>query len=303
MYYIIYPILYLFSLLPFFILYGISNFFAFLLTNVIKYRKDIVFNNLKIAFPEKGEEERIQIAKKFYKYFADNFIESLKFISISKKQLLKRSKGDFEILNSLIDKGYNINIMAGHQFNWEFANLLYAMNLKIPFVGIYIPISNKAIEKIFLDFRKRFGTILISAPDFKNKMHKVFDKQYMLALAADQNPSDPKAGYWMNYFGHPIPFVSGPEKGARKNNAAVVYVGFKKIKRGHYQFVSTLLCEEGSKTNDGELTKLYRDALEKTVRQDPANYLWSHRRFKFEWKDEYTAYWKDDENKIPQPKL
>ena len=299
MYYLIYPILYLFSLLPFFILYGISNFFAFLLSNVIKYRKDIVLNNLKIAFPEKSEEERKQIAKKFYKYFADNFIESLKFISISKKQLLKRSTGDFDLLNNLISKGYNINIMAGHQFNWEYANLLYAINLKIPFVGVYGPISNKAIERIFLAFRRRYGTILISAPDFKNKMHTVFEKQYMLALAADQNPSNPASGYWLNFFGHPTPFVTGPEKGAIKNNAAVVYVGFKKIKRGHYQFETTLLCEEGRKTNDGELTKLYRDTLEKTVRQDPANYLWSHRRFKFEWKEEYAAFWKDDENKMP----
>jgi Kdo2-lipid IVA lauroyltransferase/acyltransferase len=302
MYYIIYPILYLFSLLPFFILYGISDFFAILLSSVFKYRKDIVLNNLKIAFPEKTDEERKKIAKKFYQYFADNFIESLKFISISKKQLIKRSTGDFDVLNSLIDKGYNINIMAGHQFNWEFANLLYASHLKIPFVGVYIPITNKALGKIFFDFRSRYGTILISAPDFKNKMNTVFEKQYMIALAADQNPSDPSKGYWINYFGHPTPFVSGPEKGATKNNAAVVYVGFKKIKRGYYQFDATLLCEEGGKTKDGDLTKLYRDALERTVRQDPANYLWSHRRFKFEWKDEYAALWKDDESTMPQSK-
>ncbi len=299
MYYIIYPIMYLFSLLPFFILYGISDFFAFILFHVVKYRKDIVFNNLKIAFPEKTDEERKKIAKKFYLYFTDNFIESLKFISISKKQLIKRSTGDFDLINSLINKGYNLNIMVGHQFNWEYANLLYALHLKIPFVGIYGPISNKAIEKIFLNFRRRYGTILISAPDFKNKMHTVFENQYMLALAADQNPSNPASGYWLNFFGRPTPFVPGPEKGAIKNNAAVVYVGFKKIKRGHYQFDATLLCEAGAKTTEGELTNLYRDILEKTIQQDPANYLWSHRRFKFDWKNEYKNLWVD--NSAPRP--
>jgi Kdo2-lipid IVA lauroyltransferase/acyltransferase len=293
MYYIIYPILYLFSLLPFFILYGISDFFAFILFHVVKYRKDIVFNNLTIAFPEKSEEERKKIAKKFYLYFTDNFIESLKFISISKKQLLKRSTGDFELLNRLIDKGYNINIMAGHQFNWEFANLLYSLNLQIPFVGIYVNISSKALSKIFFDIRCRYGTVLMDSLAFKTKMHEVFKKQFILALAADQNPKFAENGYWINFFGKPTPFISGPERGAIKNNTAVVYVGFKKVKRGYYKFDTTLLCEEGAKTKEGELTLLYRDVLEKTIKQDPANYLWSHRRFKFEWKDEYGPLWKD----------
>lgn len=300
MYYILYPILYLFSLLPFFILYGISNFFSFLLFHVVKYRKDVILGNLKIAFPEKTEAERIQICKKFYQYFTDTFIETIKFVSISKVQLEKRSKGDFELLNQLIDKGYNINIMAGHQFNWEFANLLYSSNLKIPFVGIYVNISNKALAKIFHDFRSRYGTILMDSLAFKNNRHAVFEKQYMLALAADQNPKFPENGYWLNFFGRPTPFSSGPEKGAIKNNAAVVYVAFKKVKRGYYEFNTTLLCESGSNTCVGELTSLYRDTLEKTIRQDPANYLWSHRRFKFEWKDEYKDIWIDKNSPVPK---
>ncbi len=300
MYYIIYPLLYLFSLLPFFILYGISDLFSFLLCHVIKYRKEVVLNNLRIAFPEKTEIERIQIARKFYTYFTDTFIESLKFISISKKQLLKRTTGDFDLINELIEKGYNINLMAGHQFNWEYANLIYSINLKIPFVGIYIPITNKAIGKIFFDIRCRYGTIMVGANEFKNRMHDVFTKQYLMALAADQNPGVPKTAFWLNFFGHPTPFVTGPEKGARKHNAAVVYVGFKKVKRGHYSFKANLLCEKGATTKEGELTNLYRDILEKTIKEDPANYLWSHRRFKFEWNDSYKDLWIDNRAPVPQ---
>lgn len=259
-----------------------------------------MFSNLAIAFPEKSDEERKKIAKNFYRYFTDTMIESLKFISISKKQLLKRSTGTFDIINDLIDKGYNINLMAGHQFNWEYANLLYAINLKIPFVGIYMPVKNKAFDKIFFDMRSRYGTILISATDFKNKMHDVFKKQYMLALAADQNPGAALSGYWLNFFGKPTPFVTGPEKGAIRNNAAVVYVGFKKIKRGHYHFETTLLTEQSANTKVGELTCMYRDVLEKTIKEDPANYLWSHRRFKFEWKEEYRNLWVDKNSSAPQ---
>jgi Kdo2-lipid IVA lauroyltransferase/acyltransferase len=152
---------------------------------------------------------------------------------------------------------------------------------------VSMPIKNKVFNKIFFDIRKRYGTVLISASDFKDKMHDVFKKQYLLALAADQNPADPSWGYWMNFFGRPTPFLTGPEKGAIKNNAAVVYIGFKKIKRGCYHFTTTLLAQQSTTTQPGELTHLYKNVLEQTIKEDPANYLWSHRRFKFEWKEEY----------------
>jgi Kdo2-lipid IVA lauroyltransferase/acyltransferase len=293
MYYIIYLLLYLISLLPFFILYGLSSVIAFFLYHIVGYRKKVILNNLSIAFPEKTLQQRKQIAKKFYQYFTDAFIESLKFISISKKELTRRSTGSFGLVNQLIDNGYSVNLMAGHQFNWEYANLLFAQNLKIPFVGVYMPIKNKVLDKIFFDFRKRYGTILISAPDFKNKMHDVFKRQYLLALAADQNPGAATSGYWLKFFGRPTPFVTGPEKGALRNNVSVVFISMQRVKRGYYHFDVKLLAEQSKNLPEGELTRRYRDALEQTIKQDPANYLWSHRRFKFEWKDEYRTLWID----------
>lgn len=244
-------------------------------------------NNLQIAFSEKTEEERIKISKKFYRNLTDTFLESIKFITISKKQIQKRSTGEFDLINSLAAKGLNIHIMAGHQFNWEFANLLYAMKLSVPFVAIYMPISNKILDRIFFKFREKYGTILISARDFKTKMHTIFSMQYTLALAADQNPGSPANAYWINFFGRPAPFVTGPGKGAVKNNTAVVIVGFRKIKRGYYSFTTTLLAENGSLYTPQQLTVLYKNELEKIIRRDPSNYLWSHRRWKYEWKPEY----------------
>jgi len=285
MYYIVYPLLYLFSLLPFFILYAISDLIAFLLHSVFKYRRDVVAGNLKIAFPEKTEAERNKIARKFYQYFTDTFIESIKCISISKTALQKRNNGSYDLINGLLDKGYNINVLGGHQFNWEYGSLLYSLHIKIPITAVYMPISNKVINKIFYDIRTRYGSVFISAADFKTKVDEVTNKQYMLALAADQNPGDPRYAYWINFFGRPTPFVTGPEKGAIKNNAAVVFVNFKKIKRGYYHFEPVLLAENTAGYQEGELTCLYRDALENSIKNDPANYLWSHRRFKFEWKE------------------
>lgn len=293
MYYLIRSLLYGISLLPFPVLYLISDFFYLVIFYVLRYRRDIVMQNLAIAFPEKSLPERKAIARQFYRNLIDTFIESVKFISISEKQLEKRSSGEFKLINDLTTKGKDIHIMASHQFNWEYANLLYSRHLTIPFVAVYMPISNKVIDKIFYNFRKRYGTILISKDDFKEKRNEVFSQQYSLALAADQNPGIPGNAFWLNFFGKPVPFVTGPGKGAVKNNTAVVFVGFRKIKRGHYYFHTELIAENAADHKPEELTRMYRDKLEHTIRLDPSNYLWSHRRWRWEWKEEYGPLIKD----------
>jgi Kdo2-lipid IVA lauroyltransferase/acyltransferase len=288
MYYFVYFFIYLLSLLPFFILYGISDFIAFLLNNIFKYRRDTVLGNLKIAFPEKTDQERKKIAKQFYQYFADSFIETVKFLSISKKQMLKRTTGTYDIINRLLSEGKSINLLCGHQFNWEYANLLYSSELNVPFVTVYLPVKNKVVNKIMYKIRTRFNAILVSPDQFGSKLHHVFNSQHALVLAADQSPSGPRSGYWINFFNRPTSFLIGPEKSAIRKKAAVVFVGFKRVKRGYYHFESVLLTEDASTTDKrGQLTCLYRDALEKALVNDPANYLWSHKRFKFEWQPEH----------------
>lgn len=288
MYYIVYGFLWLVSLIPFRVLYIISDCIYGVVFYLFKYRRNVVMRNLSIAFPEKSDKERLKIAKQFYHNLVDAFLESIKFISISKKEIKKRSTADFELINELTAKGLNVHIMAGHQFNWEFGNLLAAMTLKAPFAGIYMPITNKHLNRIFYNFRKRYGTILISATDYKNNIdHPVFDSTYSFGLAADQNPGDPANGYWMDFFGKAVPFVTGPAKGAVKNNTAVVIVGFHKLKRGYYHFSTKLLTENGASFTPQKLTLLYKDELEAIIRKNPPNYLWSHRRWKFDWKPDY----------------
>jgi Kdo2-lipid IVA lauroyltransferase/acyltransferase len=288
MYYIIFPLLYLASLLPFFILYLFSDGIAFLLYHVFKYRREVVFDNLQIAFPEKTEDERKKIARKFYQYFTDSFAETLKLISISKKQLEKRTTNSYEVLNQLLKEGKSITLLAGHQFNWEYINLLYSSVLQAPFVTVYTPIQNKAFNKIMYDIRTRFHAILVSPAEFGSKMHHIFKHPHVLGLAADQSPATPKSGYWINFFNRPTIFLIGPEKSAVRKKTAVVFLALKRTKRGHYHFESILLTDDASHIDKrGLLTCLYRDALQNAINDDPANYLWSHRRFKFEWKPEY----------------
>lgn len=293
MYYILYPILYLLSLLPFFVLYGISDFFFFITYYLAGYRKKIVLSNLDIAFPEKTTAEKMIIAKNFYRNLIDTFLEAIKLLSISKEQINKRAVMDFTLVKELLDKGKNVQLHSGHQMNWEYGHWAVATQVTVPWIGIYMRINNKALDRIFYKIRNKDKTVLVAVQEFKARAHSCFKEQYTIGLAADQNPGSPSKAYWLNFFNKPAPFVTGPDKGARKNNTAVVFVRFVKIKRGYYRFDSELITENAAELEDGKLTLLYRDFLEKTIKMNPDNYLWSHRRWKWQYKPAYEKRWID----------
>jgi len=293
MYYIFYGLAYLVSLLPFFILYAISDLAFLVVYHIARYRKEIVFNNLRIAFPEKTAEERRRIARQFYRNLVDTFMESIKLMSMPETVFMKRAEINMDECIALAEKGLNIQFESGHQMNWEYGNHIFSKKLPIPFVGVYMRINNKAIDRLFFKQRKKYGTILVEATEFKMKMHQVFKKQYSIGLIADQNPGAPPHSYWLNFFGKPAPFVTGPDKGARRTNCAVVFVNLVKVKRGHYRYELVVITENAASFKDGELTLLYRDFLEASIRKQPHNYLWSHRRWKWEYKPEYEKRWID----------
>ncbi len=300
MYYLIYWSLYLVSLLPNFILYGISDFFYFIIYYIIGYRKDVVFANLDIAFPEKTKKEKIVIAKKFYINFIDTFIETIKMVSMSDNQFSKMVEIDLDKVIAIANKGKSIQFHAGHQFNWELANWSIAQKMPIPFVGVYMKISNPHLNKIFYDLRQKKGTILVATHEFRNRMHQLLSTQYSIGLAADQNPGIISNGFWLHFFGRPVPFVTGPDKGAIKNNTAVVFVELIKVRRGKYRFETTVIAEDTATLKEGQLTCMYRDLLEATIRKNPDNYLWTHRRWKSVFEPFFVNKWIDV---VPPPTM
>lgn len=287
MYYFVYGLLYLVSLLPLQVLYLISDFAYFLIYRVIGYRKEVVKKNLLLAFPDKSEKERNKIARKFYRNFSDTFIESIKMISSSSKFIEKRVTGNWDVLNREYDSGRKAQLHLGHNFNWEWANDILAKNSHFPFLAVYMPIKNKIFERIFFKLRSRSGTILLPATKMREAFLPYRDSRYLLGLAADQSPGDPSKAYWINFFGKATPFVKGPEKGAKMNNTLVFFLFIQKLKRGHYSIRIEKQEIDPRQLEEGELTKMFVQYLEKTIRQHPDMWLWSHRRWKHEWKPEY----------------
>jgi Kdo2-lipid IVA lauroyltransferase/acyltransferase len=276
----------LLSLLPLRVLYLLSDAIYFLVYYVFGYRKEVVFKNLAIAFPEKSDTEKTKIAKEFYGLFIDNFIETIKLISISKKQFLKRLDYDDSLLKELLKTNQPIQLHSGHFFNYEFMNYTFSIYKQhYTWLGIYSQLSNQAFNKIIYNMRSRFGTTLISTKEFRTAFHQYTKEPYILGLAADQSTSNPLNAYWVDFFGKKTAFVKGPEKGARAMNTAVVMVYIYPVKRGYYKIETSLLTTEPNIMPNGSITKALSNFLEQKIKEHPANYLWSHKR----WKHEYDA--------------
>jgi KDO2-lipid IV(A) lauroyltransferase len=282
------------------VLYLFSDLIHFLIYRIFGYRMNVVMQNLAIAFPEKSVAERKQVAKKFYRNLIDTFVEMIKMISASDEFLQKRFSGNWDLLNEWHQTGRAAHVHMGHTFNWEWGNYIASTKLLHKFIGVYMPIKNKAMDHLFLKIRSKGGTILIPATPTRayiSAFHPYRNSQYLIGLAADQSPGDPAKAYWLNFFGKPTAFVTGPEKGARARDLPVFFCYISKPRRGYYHIVFTLAEDNPKSLKEGELTVRFARFLEEVIHRLPDMWLWSHRRWKREWKDEYNELWVDEKLK------
>lgn len=294
MYYVVYGLLYVISLLPFRVLYILSDFFYFILYRLAGYRKNVVLENLRYAFPEKTEEERKKIAARFYRNFVDNWIETIKLISVSQRSLNKRISGNFDVFNQLHATGRSVQVNLGHFFNWEIMTLHTGIHQPYTFLTVYMPQNNKVMDRLIKHIRSRWGNPQIPATDMARSIMPWRKKQYLLALGADQSTPFLDNAYWVYFLNRPAGFVKGPEKFARGQNIPVVMMTTTKPKRGHYHFNYFLLADDPKALPDGELIRRYVGHLEENIRLQPDLYLWSHRRWKHQWQPAFEHQWVDN---------
>ena len=272
-----------FSKLPFFVLYGISDFAFFIIYRVIGYRKKVVFQNLRNSFPEKTNLEIKQIAKEFYKHIADLFIEFLKGYSISKDEMQERVKiVNLEIIKNYTDKNHSVIIVTGHISNWEW--LLHPLNLSgIPMDIVYQKLSSPLFDKLTLFIRSRFSiTPLIEKQDTLRKTMERKDITRALVLGSDQSPQNWKSAYWTTFLNQDSGFFTGTERIARKFDYPVFFSEMRRIKRGYYEIEFTEIANpnEFPSLPLGEITERFVRILDKSIQKYPSDYLWSHRRWK-----------------------
>ena len=281
-YILVYPFLWIISILPFRLLYAFSDGLYILVYKVFGYRKKTVKENLMLVFPEKTKEEINAITKKFYHHMCDMFLEMIKSISISEESLKKRfiitNPEELKRLEAL-DK--SIVLMYGHYASYEWSIVIeHYINFKG--YGVYKRLNNKYFDRLARNIRSKFNTTLIHTKETFDKLTDVNAKnqRVIVAFISDQSPKVQNALYWREFMNIKVPCYTGAEILAKKLNYSVAYLKVIKQKRGYYTAEFLTLAENAQDYSNFELTDMFLDQLEEQIKQTPEYYLWTHKRWK-----------------------
>ena len=281
-YYITYPTLFVISRLPFNLIYLLSDVLYFIMYKVIRYRKSLVCSNLKLAFPKMKEEEYIEIEKMFYQHLCDVFLEIIKSMGMSKNQMLKRFKiKNLDVLTQFEKENRSAFIMCGHYASWEWMMSL-GYHMKHLGFGIYRPIKNPYFNRLIKEIRSKHDAYMIpqkSASDIIRKKEEN-NELGVYGFASDQSPRPTSKSYWRTFMGIEVPVFNGAERLARELNIPVVFGRIKRFKRGYYELEFKLISDQSKDTSENQITDLFTGWLEEQIKEDPYQYLWTHKRFK-----------------------
>lgn len=283
---IVYVLFYTLSLLPFRILYGMADIGYVVLYYIIRYRRGVVRKNLVTAFPEKSIDDIKTIERKFYHWFCDYFLEAIKLLSISDKELRRR----FTIINSeeveqCFQEGQDVAAILGHYCNWEWLSCV-GMNLPPERETglIYHPLRNKTFDYLFRKLRshEQNGHVIPKKDILRYVVTKKREGvRNICGYISDQGPKWANIHLWLPFLNHEYtPVFTGGERIMRKMNNAVFYVEMSRPKRGYYTATYKLITRDPNTLPADDITRRFFCLLEETIRQEPAFYLWSHNRWK-----------------------
>jgi len=281
-YILIYPILWLISILPFRLLYGFSDVIYIFMYRIFGYRKTTVKENLRLVFPDKSEKEISEITGKFYHHFCDMMVEAIKSLTISEAQMNKRFKfTNVELINDLEKKQRNIILMCAHYGSWEW---IFILQRHIEYKGyaVYKRLKNKYFDKLVKRIRAKYNSHLITTKETYSVLLKSKKKNELTinGFVSDQSPKAHKAFHWNEFMGIKVPMYTGAEMLAKKLDMAVVFFSVKRIKRGYYETTFTTITENPKEYKDYEITDLFFKMVEKQILEAPQYYLWTHKRWK-----------------------
>lgn len=273
---------YLASLLPTRVLYILSDGGFLVLYYLIRYRREVVYDNLSRSFPEKSPQEIIPISKAFYRHFCDLWIETIKCLTISAKEANYRLRIiNPELVTACFERNQSIILLTGHSGNWE---LLTALPLTVPHqcMAFYQPQSSAYFDGLMKLVRSRFGLLPVeSGKGFKSIATRQAAGQLTLTImVGDQSPTANSGWVWVPFLERETAFMTGAEKIAKKLGLVVLFPHIRKIKRGRYELEYQTICPDPAQIKPNDIVTSYTDHLEQAIRQAPYNWLWSHKRWK-----------------------
>lgn len=283
-YYIFYGINRIITLLPLGILYLFSDFLFLILYYFPSYRRHIVAGNLTRSFPEKSAKEIRRIEKAFYRHLSDLFIETLKLPGMSNKELLRRVRlTNPELIKTLYESGKDLAVVFSHFNNWEWLTTVSPLYTDYKCVGVYKPVKSKIVNRFLNDQRTRNKAEpapmqMIVRRIVENRKKGI---RAMYGFMSDQTPARTLIEYYTDFLNQETPVFLGLEKIATKYDMAVLFIDYRKIKRGFYEITFEVLFESTKGLPKYLITDTHVKRLEKMIVSKPENWIWTHRRWKY----------------------
>lgn len=283
LYILFYPIIWLISILPFPVFYLVSDGVCFLTYRVIGYRKKTVRENLALALPHLSETERRNIEKKFYSHLCDMFLEMIKTLSISQKEIEKRfTFSNLDVYLELEKKNKSVVVLCAHYASYEW---VISMNYYIHHkgYGIYKKIANPYFDKLVKKIRSKFKAELITTKETIATIANNYTngELSLYGFASDQSPKKNAAYHWAPFMGHEVPVHTGAEMLAKRFDMNVIFLRTKKIKRGYYEASFEVLSDDVKSVPNYEITDRFLQLVEQQILEAPEYYLWTHKRWKY----------------------
>ena len=280
----IFKILLQFSKLPLRVLYLISDFTFFVIYHVVGYRRKVVLENLQNSFPTKSPEELKKIQRNFYVNFCDYIIETFKSFTISSNELRVRVQHlNQDIFEEAKAENKNVILLAGHVFNWEWFNVLAKIIPQENSFPVYREVQSGFWEEKVKGLRNRFGNQPLEAREvIRHIFRNPNDGNSVYMFVADQTPHFSEVTYGLNFLNQKTPVFLGYDKLSTRMDLVFVFCEMKKVKRGFYQINYYRIQPDGEKFVNHEVVKKFHHLLENTINKRPDNYLWSHRKWKYQ---------------------
>lgn len=274
--------LFILSLLPFKVLYLVSDILFIFLYYIFRYRRKVVAHNLFNSFPEKSIEDRNGIERRFYQYLSDLIVESVKTLTIRPEELKKRFiiKNPEELMRHL-NAGRSVIAVSGHYGNWEWGPLAVGLELKQNLYVVYKPLTDKRFDNLINNMRARFGAKMVPMKQTLRKVSELKNQTHVLVLVGDQTPAREESQYFTTFLNQPTAVFLGIEKIAIKTNNPILYFSINRTKRGYYECLIKPLVENPKYTQKFEITDSHIKELEETINLKPDYWLWSHKRWKY----------------------
>jgi KDO2-lipid IV(A) lauroyltransferase len=269
------------SRIPMPALYAFAGFLYFLAYYVVRHRQRVIHEQLATVFPDLSAAERTRIHKQFLRNFCDVLVEVLKSVSMTEDQMRARVRIlNLEAAEGFLGAGQSVMFVTSHLCNWEW--LLHGVTVQLghPVDAAYKPLHDRWAERLMLGLRSRFGARLIPAKELLADFLRRRGIVRALAMNADQAPVSTDQRYWTKFLGQDTAFYIGAEQIARATRLPIIYLGMRRLRRGHYEVELRQLWDGRERTEPNQVTERYARACEIDVLKNPADWLWSYRRWR-----------------------